>query len=190
MVKEMEKPGRSLPYLLAVLFGIGLMTKFLIMPLMAAYYWNKFRPKEPSSLLPIVGGGAAALATSALIMAPFGIAVVLKNTVFFNLVLKDRAALTTFYPNVLSGPLAALGLSVIYPLAAVAAVAGAILAAPRLGPFTAMLTTVFVFLLASPTPEPQFLPIVLYLALASRCLELEKGVPDGRMRSAHPGCWP
>ncbi len=183
IVREAGKPGRSRPYLIAVLFGIGLMTKFLIMPLMAAYYANKFRPKEPSSLLPVVGGGAVALATSALIMAPFGITAVLENTLFFNLVLKDRSVLTTFYPNVLSGPLTGLGLGAIYPLAAAAAVAWAVLAAPRLSLFAAMLTAVFVFLLAAPTPEPQYLPIVIYLALASRCLELEKGAPAGRMGS-------
>src|SRR5512140_2277329 len=36
IVREIEKPSRSRPYLIAVVFGIGLMTKFLILPLMAA----------------------------------------------------------------------------------------------------------------------------------------------------------
>ncbi len=186
IVKEMKKSGRSRPHLVAVVFGIGLMTKFLILPLMAAYYWNKFRPKEPASLAPIFGGGAVAVATSALIMAPFGITAVLKNTFFFNLVLEDRSVLATFYPNVLSGPLIALGLGVIYPLAGAAVVALAVLAAPRLSPFAAMLTAAFAFLLAAPTPELQYLPIVLYLALASRFLELEKGAQAGPVMAAAP----
>ena len=178
IVREIKKPGRSRPYLIAIVFGIGLMTKFLILPLMAAFYWNTFRPKEPATLAPILRGGAIALATSALIMAPFGIMAVLKNTFFFNLILGHRSALTTFYPNVLSGPLSALGLGPVYPVAAVAVVALTVLAAPRLGLFAAMLTAAFAFLLAAPTPEPQYLPIVLYLALASRCLEIA-GSPAG-----------
>ena len=186
IVRGTEKPGRGRPCLVAVVFGIGLMTKFLILPLMAAYYWNKFRVKEPASLVPIVGGGAAALATSALIMAPFGISAVLKNTFLFNLVLGDRSSLTTFYPNVISGPLAALGLGAIYPFAALAVVAMAILAAPRLGLFTAMLTAVFAFLLAAPTPEPQYLTVVLYLALVSRVAELERDPKRARVRDAVP----
>jgi hypothetical protein len=186
IVKEMKKPGRSRPYVIAVVFGIGLMTKFLILPLMAAYYVNKFRPKEPASLVPIVGGGAVAAATAALIMAPFGIMAVLKNTFLFNLVLEDRSVLATFYPNILSGPLIALGLGMIYPLAGAAAVALAVLAAPRLSLFAAMLTAAFVFLLAAPTPEPQYLPIVLYLTLASRFLELEKGAQAGPVMAAAP----
>lgn len=181
IVREMERPGRSRPYLIAVVFGVGLTTKFLILPLMAAYFWNKFRRNEPATLAPIALGGAIALATSALIMAPFGVLAVLKNTFFFNLNLGQRSVLTTFYPNVLSGPLTALSLGSVYPLAAVALVALAVLAAPRLGLFAAMLTAVFAFLLAAPTPEPQYLPIVLYLALVSRCVELE-----GRAGEAGP----
>lgn len=173
IVMEKRRPRRAGPFLVAVVFGIGLMTKFLVLPLMAAYYGNKFRPRRPASLGPIVGGGALALGTSVLIMAPFGIAAVVKNTFLFNLVLKDRAVLTTFYPNVLSGPLNALGWGTIYPFVAIAAVGAAVLLAPRLRLFPALLTAVYAFLLAAPTPEPQYLPIVLYLALAGRCLEQE-----------------
>ncbi len=177
MVKDWRKPAGGRFFLIAVLFGVGLMTKFLIMPLMAAYYWHAFNPWKPRSLVRIAGGGAIALGTAALIMAPFGVGAVLKNTILFNLVLKDRAVLTTFYPNVLSGPLNWAGLGAIYPLAALAVVGLAVLAAPRLSLFPAMLTASFAFLLAAPTPEPQYLPIVLFMALASRCLEMEERGP-------------
>jgi len=177
IVEEQREPGRVRPYLIAVVFGIGLMTKFLVLPLMAAYYWHRFSLKRPASLVPIGGGIALAVATSVLIMAPFGVAAVLKNTVLFNLVLEDRAALTTFYPNVLSGPLNALGLGTIYPVAAAAAVGAAVLAAPRLRLFPALLAAAFAFLLAAPTPEPQYLPIMLYLAVAFRLHERETEPP-------------
>jgi len=177
MVRDGRRPSTGRFILTAVLFGIGLTTKFLIMPLMAACYWHAFNIRKLRSVVPILAGGAIALATSALIMAPFGLGAVLKNTVLFNLVLKDRAVLTTFYPNVLSGPLNALGLGAAYPAAAVAVVGLAVLAAPRLNLFPAMLTASFVFLLAAPTPEPQYLPIVLYLALAWRCLKIDESHP-------------
>jgi hypothetical protein len=64
-------------------------------------------------------------------------------------------------------------------------VALAVLAAPRLGLFAAMLTAAFAFLLAAPTPEPQYLPIVLYLALASRCLEIAGSPAGGLSAPAH-----
>ena len=185
IVRERSEPGKLRPILIAVVFGIGLMTKFMILPLMAAYYWSMFRPKDLPSLVPIVRGGLIALATSVLVMAPFGVTAVLKNTFLFNLVLKDRAVLTTFYPNVLSGPLNGWGLGALYPFAAAAVLGLAILAAPRLGLFPAMLTAVFAFLLAAPTPEPQYLPIVLYLALAWRCMEMRErplgSAPGGKV---------
>jgi hypothetical protein len=185
IVRQRRRPGRAGPLLIAVLFGLGLMTKFLILPLMAAYYWNQFRPRRPASLRPILSGAALALGTATLIMAPFGIGAVLRNTFLFNLVLKNRAALTTFYPNVLSGPLSALGWGAVYPLAAAATVAAAVLIAPRLRLFPALLTAAFAFLLAAPTPEPQYLPMVLFLALAFRCAEREEragGSGDSRAR--------
>ncbi|HOW84816.1 MAG TPA: hypothetical protein P5119_05625 [Candidatus Aminicenantes bacterium] len=179
MVRDQRapRPGRRL--LIAAVFGVGLLTKFLIMPLMAAYYWRRFDRKRPASLGPLAAGGAIALAVSALLMAPFGIGAVLRNTLLFNAVLKDREALTTFYPNVLSGPLAALGLGMIYPFLAVAAMGVAVLVAPRLRLLPALLTACFVFLLAAPTPEPQYLPIIVYAALAWRCLDITERTPAG-----------
>ena len=174
MVRERRRPSRVGPLAIAVLFGLGLMTKFLVWPLMAAYYWNKFDPKKPATLVPVAGGGALALGTSLLLMAPFGIMAVLRESFLFNAILDQRAGLTTFYPNVLSGPLQALSEGAIYPVVALLVMAGAVLIAPRLRPFPALLTAAFAFLLAAPTPEPQFLPLVLFLALAARCLEREE----------------
>jgi hypothetical protein len=180
MVRERRRPSRVRPIAIALLFGLGLMTKFLVWPLMAAYYWNRFDPKRPASLGPISGGGGLALGTSLLLMAPFGVMAVVKEAFLFNVSLAQRAGLTTFYPNVLSGPLRALSAGTIYPVVALLVMAGAVLVAPRLRLFPALLTAASAFLLAAPTPEPQFLPIVLFLALAARCLEREGGaIPGG-----------
>ncbi len=177
--KDGETPRASHGYLIAVLFGLGLTAKFLMIPLMAAYYWHRFDAKNLRSLVGIAVDSGIAAATAVAVMAPFGPINVLKSTVLFNLVLEDRAALTTFYPNVLSGPFAWLGLQSVYPIAAVALLALAVLAAPKLGSLSAMLTSAIVFLLVAPTPEPQFIPTLLFLVVAAQFMSLE-----GRAREA------
>ena len=185
-----ERPRGLDRTVIAVLFGIGLMTKFLILPLMAAYYGHMFDAKDLRSLGRIGVDISIALATAVLIMAPFGVIDVLKNTAIFNVVLDDRAALTTFYPNILSGPLAWFGLKALYPIAAAAILALSVLAAPRLGLFTAMLTASTVFLVVASTPEPQFLPPLLFLVVVAQCMALEgrAEIRPGEVRAAkHDG---
>jgi hypothetical protein len=181
--RESEKPRPMHRYIIAVLFGLGLLTKFMIIPLIAAYYWNQFNPRNLRSLVRIGVDVSIALATCALFMMPFGVAAVIKSTILFNLVLKDRAVLTTFFPNVLSGLFSWLGLSGLYSVAAVAALGVSVLIAPRLGRFTAMLTAAFTFLLVAPTPEPQFVPLMLFFVVAARCTISEE---QGHLI---PGVW-
>lgn len=177
--KNAEAPRPVYRYVIAVLFGLGLMTKFLVLPLMAAYYWHKFDRKEPRSLGPIAVDTAIAAATAALIAAPFGIVNVLKNTVLFNIVLKDRAALTTFYPNVLSGPLAWIGWGTLFPFAAALLLLLAVLAAPRFPPLTAMMIAAIAFNILATTPEPQFLPPLLLLAAVAQGMAVEADARPG-----------
>jgi hypothetical protein len=175
--KDAEAPRAFHRYVIAILFGLGLMTKFLILPLMAAYYAHKLDAKDVRSLARTGVDVSIALATAALVMAPFGVVAVLKNTVFFNIVLEVRAALTTFYPNVLSGPLTWIGLQGLYPVAAAAILALSILAARKLGLLSAMLTASYVFLFVASTPEPQFLPVVLFLVVVAQGMALETAAP-------------
>ncbi len=179
--RNREGPRSIHRYVIAVLFGLALMTKYMAIPLMAAYYWHRFDSKRLRSLVDIAVDVSIALTTAVLVMAPFGVANVLKNTILFNISLKDRAALTVYTPNVLSGPLTWLGLQDIYPLAAVAILAVAILIAPKLNLFSAMLTSAYVFLFVAPIPEPQFVPLILFLVLVARCAAVEEGrtiLPD------------
>ncbi len=172
--KERDMPGKGYRYLVAVLFGIGLTTKFLIIPFFAAYYWNKFDAKRLRSLFDIAVEAGIGLATALLIIVPYGVKAVVKSTVLFNLVLKDRDAETTFFPNVLSGAFSWAGLSAWYPYIALAVFAAAILVAPRLNVFSAMLAATFAFLIASPTPRSQFLSTVIYLAVAGIYMNAER----------------
>ena len=169
VTKSRERPGRGYRYVTAALFGVGLMTKFLVIPLAAAYYANRLGGRgaggEGRRWLDIALEAGTTLGTALLLMAPFGVVPVLKNTVVFNLVLKDRAALTTFFPNVLSGLMSWLRLDTFYPFLAVALLAAAIWAASKLELFSGLLAAAFTFLLVAPTPRSQFIPSVLYIAV-------------------------
>lgn len=184
--KDAEAPRTLHGYVIAVLFGLGLMTKFLILPLMAAYYAHKLDAKDVRSLARTGVEVAIALGTAVIVMAPFGVIEVLKNTVLFNIVLEDRAALTTFYPNILSGPLAWLGLQGLFPIAASAILALSILAARKLGLLSAMLTASYVFLFVASTPEPQFLPVLFFLVVVAQGMALETTAPVSQRPGRSP----
>jgi hypothetical protein len=171
---NLEKPRPAHRYVIAVLFGIGLMTKFLVIPLMAAYYWHRFDVKRLRSLLEIALDVGIALATAVLIMAPYGVKAVLENTILFNLVLKDRAVFTTFFPNVLSGLFTWIGHGEFYSVTAVVVLSLSILVAPKLNVFSAMMAAAFTFLLVAPTPRAQFLFLVIYLMLVGIFTNLER----------------
>lgn len=174
VVRQEDAPRPARRLALAVLFGLGALTKFLILPLMAAYYVHETDPRDPRSLLRTGRDLAVAAAVAFAVMAPFGVAAVLRNTLLFNVVLEDRAVLTTFYPNVLSGPLAWLGLSRLYPAAALVLVAATVVAARKLALLPAMLAASCAFMIAASTPEPQFLPVLVFLVAVMQGRALER----------------
>jgi len=186
--QERGRPQMKYRILIAVLFGIGLMTKFLIAPIMAAYYWNKFEAKRLRSLIDIAVDSGIAVATAVLIMAPYGVVNVFKSTILFNLILTSRDTMTTFFPNVISGFFGWIGASGLYPVIALALLVLSVLAAPKLRPFSAMLAAAFTFLLVAPIPRSQFIPIVLYLAVAGIYANAEKSgtLPPDVLRPAPP----
>jgi len=186
VARERETPKPARRYLVAALFGAGLMTKFLIIPLMAAYYGHQVDWKRPKTLGRIAVDMGIALGVALLIMAPFGVAAVFRNTVAFNLILKDRAALTTFFPNVLSGPFTWAGLSGLYPVAALIILAMPVLVAPRLRLFSALMAVTSTFLLVAPVPERQYIPVVLYIVIVGIFLDIRRDRPDV-WRRAEPG---
>jgi len=101
------------------------------------------------------------------VMSPFGPVNVFRQTVLFNLVLSDRAPRTTFYPNVLSGVMTWVGAPGAYSVLAVLVLALGVLVAPWMRLLPAMLCGASVLLVVSPTPEPQYVPVIVYLAFAA-----------------------
>jgi hypothetical protein len=165
------------------LFGLGILTKFVVVPLFAVWWWSSTARRATearavhdravrrrvwrASSVDLV----APLGTALLLCIPFGVVSIVRETVLFNLSLDRRDDVATFYPNVLSGPLTWAGLDGWYPVVAVALLGGVILAAPLLPQLTAMLVATTTFLLVAPTPEPQYVPVVVLLlvtALADR----------------------
>ena len=53
----------------------------------------------------------------------------------------------------------------------------AVLVAPRLSLFSAMLTAAYVFLLVAPTPEIQFIPTIVLFIAAVRFMTVEEKAP-------------
>jgi hypothetical protein len=175
--------------LLALAFGVALLTKFMIIPLFATYVVQRL-PERPwralRECLPPLAHAALALLVAALLMLPFGVAKVLRETLLFNLVLSERAKLTTFYPNVLSGTLTWLGLPGAFPVLAVLLLGAAVLWCRRLPLLHALLLTGAAFLLVSPTPEPQYVPVMVYLALCA-ALEVESARAGERAETVDEG---
>ncbi len=172
-----------------LLMGVGLLTKFVIVPLYGVWWLSRVRARMDRQVVTSRGtavtsalrGSAldlvAPLAIAVALGLPFGIQNVLRETVLFNLRLADRDELTTFYPNVLSGTLEWVGISWLYPVLAVAAVAVSMVTALRMGPTASMFIVTIVFLLVSPTPEPQYTPVVLTLLVALIALREPVGSP-------------
>jgi hypothetical protein len=161
-----------------ILMGFGLLTKFVVVPLYGVWWLSRARAamerarpaRRRAAVVSALRGSAldlvAPLVVAVALGLPFGLGNVLRETVLFNLRLGRRDELTTFYPNVLSGVLEWTGVAWLYPVLAVAALAASALTALRLGLITSMFIVTIVFLLVSPTPEPQYTPVVLMLLVA------------------------
>ena len=151
------------------LFGVGLLTKFAALPLFAAWWVSTAARggRTPGRRLRTAADLLVPAAVALALCLPFGPASVARSTVLFNADLGDRAALTTFYPNVLSGLATWAGAERLYPVVATVALIGAIAASRRLRPIAAMLLATTAFLLVAPTPEPQYVPMVVLLLLGA-----------------------
>mgnify|MGYP000308829358 CR=1 FL=1 len=169
-----------------VLFGVGFLTKFAILPLFAAW-WLAGASRgglAPGRRLRTAADAVVPAAIAVALCLPFGPASVVRSTVLFNADLGGRAELTTFYPNVISGLASWTGAERLYPVVALAGLAVALAVGRRMRPVAAMLLAVTAFLLVSPTPEPQYVPMVVLLFLGAL---VERDGAAGRTRGAGAG---
>lgn len=188
LLGPLHASARTRDGLLMGWFGVALLTKFLVIPLFAAYALRVLSFRSPGALLASLRGPSLALGLCVLLMLPFGVGNVLRETLLFNLVLSERATLTTFYPNVLSGTLSWLGIPGAFPVLAVLALAAAVLYSRRFSLLPALFFTGSVFLLVSPTPEPQYIPVMLYLALCTRLQAEREALGATALGGGEVGC--
>ncbi|KXA94421.1 hypothetical protein AKJ65_04475, partial [candidate division MSBL1 archaeon SCGC-AAA259E19] len=153
---------------LPLLFGLGLLTKFFVIPIFFAFYYYLFfhlgKKRETGIHLLLIGSIAL------LMLVPFGLGNVIDSTILFNLNLGQRAVYATFYPNVFSGLLKWIGLESVYGVLA----AGGFLFSVGFFDgdyFKKMIYVCFSFMILMPTPEPQFLPILFYIVVVSKYSE-------------------
>lgn len=172
LFRQETRPSTLNRYLIAVVIGFGLLTKFLFIPLAGVYYFLQLDFRSWKNSLKVISEGFVSLLVAWLLMLPFGPWNVIKSTILFNLNLGERNIYTTFYPNVLSGFFYLIKKPELYPLVAVVIMVAAVLLATRLKPFSAMLLSGIAFLLVSPTPEPQYFGTMLLLALAAKMMEI------------------
>jgi hypothetical protein len=176
--RQKENPSAFNRYLIAVIIGLGLLTKFLFIPIAAVYYFCRLDFRSWKNMLSIVSESLVSILISLLLMLPFGPWQVIKNTIIFNLSLGERNVYTTFYPNVFSSFFYLIKKPAFYPFAAVIVMLLTVFLSRRLKIFSAMLLSAFLFLLVSPTPEPQYFGTMLLLALGVRMIEGEPATQE------------
>ncbi|MGB9835355.1 MAG: hypothetical protein ACPLRX_01290 [Candidatus Saccharicenans sp.] len=174
LYRQETRPSGLNRYLIAVVIGFGLLTKFFFVPLAAVYYLSRLDFKNLIRNVRVIGEMLISAGVAWLLMLPFGPWNIIKSTVLFNLNMSERNQVTTFYPNLLTSIMYLLGKPEFYPVIAVLALLLALALGARLRLFTAMLFVGTVFLLVSPTPEPQYFGTMLLLALGAKLWEAQE----------------
>lgn len=173
---------------LPVLFSLGLLTKFFVVPIFFAYFYHYFfnLKKTDDAIKQIVLIGIVA----SLILLPFGIVSVIDSTVLFNLNLGQRAIYTTFYPNIVSGPFSWIDAELAYAFFAAIAFGFSLYIFDK-DLITKIVYTCIAFMLLIPTPEPQYLVILFYIVIVSKYMELARqrpltSLPSSKVRQTPP----
>ncbi len=181
---QRKSKSMRLEIITAMVIGLGMMTKFLFSCIAATYYFwlihSSFKKDSRAELQRIAFMISISFLVALIAMQPFGPLNIIKSTVLFNLNPGVRNLYTTFYPNVLSGLLCLINKNQVYPAVATVIIFLALWISRKMSLFSAMLFVSTVFLLASPTPEPQYFGTMLLLALAGNIMENEPaGDPEG-----------
>ncbi|MDI6845091.1 MAG: hypothetical protein QME28_03030 [Candidatus Saccharicenans sp.] len=177
----------ALDIITASVIGLGVLTKFLFSCIAITFYlWQLYTSLKKNSQAELKQTAlmiSISFLVALMAILPFGPLNVFKSTILFNLNPGERNLYTTFYPNVLSGPLYLIDKNWLYPPVAIGAFLLALWTVRKMSLFPAMLFVSTVFLLVAPTPEPQYFGTMLLLALAGNVMENEPAVDPEELKS-------
>lgn len=163
--------GRRQRYALWGIFALGLLGKFFFIPLFATWHWRRLAGATRATLPRAIVDVIAPLAIVALALLPFGIVNVFDSTIGFNLALDHRAIYATYYPNPVSALCYLAGLHGIYGPLAAGLLGAAVIYSRRFVTLEAFVFVGVAFLGVATTPEPQYLPAMLFLVTSARLAE-------------------
>ncbi|MCH8906733.1 MAG: hypothetical protein IH840_06560 [Candidatus Heimdallarchaeota archaeon] len=139
--------------LLILIFTIGLLSKFYMIPLVAVYYWHNVIDQRQ---LKYLVDAVVNLFLVVILLIPFGIVAVFESTILFNLDLDLRQESTSYYPNLLSIMIYLLKLKSLYLIIVVGTMFGSLMVTRRMELLKRITLILCLSLLIFPTPEDQF----------------------------------
>lgn len=154
---------------LVILMGVGTVAKFFMLPFIFLYFWNNIiERKKRSYFADCIGTCSIFL----LFTYPFGVWEVVYSTILFNLNLTQRAQVTTYYFNIVSGFCYYTHLQILYGILVGILFLLTIILTRNIPFHRRILYVSLIALIIFPTPEDQFLGSLFGLLLVSKLKEL------------------
>ena len=169
LLLQQEDISLKYRFLLVILMGIGSLAKFFMLPFIFIYFWHYiFEKKYYFYFIDLAG----TLAIFLICTIPFGISNVLNSVIFFNLNLSERAQVTTYYFNILSGLCYFTDTKALYGILVIILFFVSVLLSRKVPLLKRILYISLICLIIFPTPEDQFLGCIFGLLLLSKLKEL------------------
>ena len=164
--------------LLTVLMGFGSVCKFFMLPFIFIYFWsNIIEKRKYSYILDSLGVTSVFL----LFTIPFGVWNVLQSSIFFNLNLTQRAEVTTYYFNIVSGLCYIFNLKILYAPVVIISFIIFVVISKNIPFHRRVLYISALSLILFPTPEDQFLGCIFGYLILTKLYELQ--VPSSEPKS-------
>lgn len=168
--KDVNSPKLRSRLTLVLIMGVGTVAKFFMLPFIFLYFWNSIIEKRKFSyIIDFIGVGMIFLVFT----IPFGIYNVIYSTIIFNLNLSQRAHVTTYYVNIVSGFCYYAHLQIFYGLIAVSLFFMSVILTKNIPFHKRILYVSLITLIIFPTPEDQFIGSIFGLLVISKLDELK-----------------
>lgn len=169
LLYQKEDPSLKLRLAIVVIMGLGTVAKFFMLPFIFLYFWNTIIEKKDYSYIVDASGVAIIFL---LFTMPFGVYNVIYSTILFNLNLSQRAQVTTYYLNIVSGFCYYTHLQILYGIIAMVLFFLSVVLTKNIPFHKRLLYVSLIALIIFPTPEDQFLGSIFGLLVISKLDEL------------------